>query len=63
MTDALAEWFLTRHETKQKPWRSLAGRLLRKNGEAELTAYLEQLRDKKELKNDDVTLGIVGPLS
>lgn len=62
MTDALAEWFLVRNEAKRKPWQSLCYRLMRKNGAAELTAYLEQLRDHKELKNDDVTLGIVGPL-
>jgi len=63
MTDALAEWFLVRHKAKRKPWRSLAGRLLGKNGAVELAAYMKQIRDKKELKNDDVTLGIVGPLS
>ncbi len=62
MTDALAEWFLARNEAKRRPWQSLSYRLQRKNGAAELTAYLEQLRDHRELKNDDVTLGIVGPL-
>lgn len=61
-TDALAQWFLARHEAGKQPWRSLAWRLGQKDGEAELTAYLEQLRDKKELRNDDVTLGIIGPL-
>lgn len=63
MTDALAQWFLARHEEKRKPWRSLLWRLTQKNGEAELTAYLEKLRDGKELKNDDVTLTAIGPLT
>lgn len=54
MTDALAEWFLQRHERQRKPWESLWRRLIEPNGA--LTAYIEQLRRRKELKNDDVTL-------
>lgn len=54
MTDALAEWFLQRHEQERRPWDSLQRRLAEPNGL--LTAYIGQLRSQKELKNDDVTL-------
>lgn len=54
MTDALAEWFLHRQERQRQPWESLRRRLTEPNGA--LTAYLEQLRRRQELKNDDVTL-------
>jgi len=54
MTDALAEWFLHRHEQQRRPWESLHRRLAEPNGS--LTAYIERLRSQKELKNDDVTL-------
>jgi len=59
MSDALAEWFLRRHEHQRKPWDSLDGRLVEPNGTAALTAYVEQLRGKEELNNDDVTLLII----
>jgi hypothetical protein len=56
MTDALAQWFLRRNEGKQNPWQSLNRRLAEPKAGELLTAYIEQLRDQKELKNDDVTL-------
>jgi hypothetical protein len=54
MTDALAEWFLRRHERQGKPWQALARRLA--TSDAALTRFVERLRKKNELKNDDVTL-------
>jgi hypothetical protein len=56
MTDALAEWFLKRHEEKRAPWQSLLRRLAEPKPTAALTSYVEQLRKNQELKNDDVTL-------
>ncbi len=56
MTDALAQWFLRRHEKAMRPWVSLVKRLAEPNADAVLTEYVEKLRDKDELRNDDVTL-------
>ena len=56
MTDAVAEWFLRRHEDRQMPWQSLLRRWKEPNAAAVLTAYVEQLRKQKEMKNDDVTV-------
>lgn len=61
MTDAFAQWFLTRHAGARKPWQSLTKRLA-EAAEQPLAAYVEQLRDRKEIKNDDVTLVVIGPL-
>src|SRR5207253_1077987 len=55
MTDALAQWFLAQVEGGHRPW----GALLRRDT-VELTAFLDELRDRKELRNDDVTLVVVG---
>jgi len=60
MTDAIAQWFLTRHAGKRAPWQSLARRL--SGSDAALVAYVEDLRDRKEMRNDDVTLVVVSPL-
>jgi hypothetical protein len=57
MTDALAEWFLRRHEKQHKPWQSLVRCLDQAN--AGLTGFVEQLRNEKEIKNDDVTLLVI----
>jgi hypothetical protein len=59
MTDALAEWFLKRHEEKRKPWQSLLRRLAEANPSAALAAYVGKLRQERELKNDDVTLVVI----
>jgi hypothetical protein len=59
MTDALAEWFLKRHEEQRKPWESLLRRLDEPKSIVALTGYVEQLRRQRELNNDDVTLLVV----
>jgi hypothetical protein len=49
-TDAIAQWFLLRHEQKARPWDELS---------AEETAFCDWVqarRDDDSLKNDDVTL-------
>jgi Protein phosphatase 2C len=54
MTDALAEWFLRRHEERRKPWRALARHLCGRG--TGLEGFVKRLRDAKGIKNDDVTL-------
>ena len=48
-TDALAQWFLSRHEKKSRPWDELPP-------ESEFRAWVQARRDESALKNDDVTL-------
>jgi hypothetical protein len=59
MTDALAQWFLTRVEGGGKPWFALEP-LLNCPGEEEaraaFAAWIEGLRTERQLRNDDVTL-------
>jgi protein phosphatase 2C-like protein len=59
MTDALAQWFFQRHEQKRKPWDSLLRRLAEPNPTAAMKGYVEQLRSRKEMTNDDVTLLLI----
>lgn len=48
-TDALAQWFLRRHEEGQQPWCDLpAG--------ANFAAFVAEQRAQRRLRNDDVTL-------
>jgi hypothetical protein len=50
-TDALAQYFLSRFETRrERPWHNLP------KSQAELDTWLKQKRDSGEMKNDDVTL-------
>jgi hypothetical protein len=55
MTDALAQWFLTKDEAGRRPWEELHG--LR--AEDQFARWLEKLRAARELRNDDVTLLLV----
>jgi hypothetical protein len=58
-TDALAQWFLRQVEAGGKPWEVLESLL----GESDVStagkAWIEQLRDQHEIRNDDVTLIMV----
>jgi len=56
MTDALAEWFLRRHETQRRPWHSLKRRLAEPKADVAIMNYFQDLRKQNEMKNDDVTL-------
>jgi hypothetical protein len=49
-TDALAQWFLSCHEKKARPWDELS------LSESEFGAWVQARRDDDTLKNDDVTL-------
>lgn len=56
MTDAVAEWFLRCHENRQMPQQALLRMWAEPDAVAELTAYVEHLRQQKEMRNDDVTV-------
>ncbi|MCB0827108.1 MAG: protein phosphatase 2C domain-containing protein [Armatimonadetes bacterium] len=59
MTDALAQWFLVRAEQENQPWLTLKQFI----GQSALPLFSDQfekwvneMRDAKEMRNDDVTL-------
>jgi hypothetical protein len=52
MTDALAQWFLLSFEAGHRPWRPLE----RITTADEFAAFVAKRRDRRKLRNDDVTL-------
>jgi hypothetical protein len=56
MTDALAQWFLRQAEADHQPWEALEDLLAAPGPAAAFAAWVEQLWDAHELRNDDVTL-------
>jgi hypothetical protein len=62
MTDALAQWFLLRCESKRRPWEELGRVLADQDPERAFTAWVEEQRDTDQLRNDDVTLLALGPI-
>jgi len=56
MTDALASWFLQQHENGAKPWEKIGEKAIEKTG---FTDWVEELRENKLIRNDDVTLTIL----
>jgi hypothetical protein len=57
MTDALARWFLREVEAGRRPWAELAALRLDSRPEpAAFAAWVEWLRVRRNLGNDDVTL-------
>jgi hypothetical protein len=56
MTDALAQWFLRRVEAGHRPWRAVE----RLQSDEDFAKWVEKLRDREGLRNDDVTLLAVG---
>lgn len=55
MTDALSEWFLRSLEKGRIPWEEIE-----RNVEDDVFSdWIDLLRDSKEIKNDDVSLGII----
>lgn len=55
-TDALACWFLSEHERKERPWNILLGFTEDSNPYELFKAWADKLRLSSEMKNDDVTL-------
>lgn len=53
VTDALAQWFLADYERGEKPWIAFDYGI---SGDAELDLFVTEVRERRSLKNDDVTL-------
>ena len=56
MTDALAYWFLHTHESGGDPWEPVALALAAEEPEAAFAEWITELREREQLRNDDVTL-------
>jgi hypothetical protein len=56
MTDALASWFFQEHEHESKPWEIIGERVA---DQSSFSDWIEQLRENKLMRNDDVTLMIL----
>ena len=54
MTDALAQWFLSRCENGERPWEAVAALSAAAQPEDAFTAWIEELRTQDGLRNDDV---------
>jgi hypothetical protein len=55
MTDALAQWFLRAAEGSEKPWNTLQA-LAEIGCQQGFEEWIATLRDRRLLRNDDVTL-------
>jgi hypothetical protein len=56
MTDALAQWFLRQVECGGRPWESLEPLLANPEDDGSFSTWIAGLRDRQEIRNDDVTL-------
>jgi hypothetical protein len=56
MTDALAQWFLARDEQKKRPWSDLQAIVTAAEPVAAFVKWIDDQRDRTDLRNDDVTL-------
>jgi len=59
MTDALAHWFLRRHEAGDRPWQELAPFAAGPEANAAFAEWVEGRRRSDGLRNDDVTLALI----
>jgi hypothetical protein len=59
MTDALAQWFLRRHEQEAAPADVVAALLAESDAQAAFADWVEQRRSGEGMRNDDVTLVVV----
>lgn len=60
MTDALAQWCLTEHEAGRSPWTDLEEHFSSSVSDEAFSTWIDDLRDTKRLRNDDVTLMAIG---
>jgi hypothetical protein len=58
-TDALAAWIFKKKDAGEKPWKHLANILNFENYKMDFENWLNNQRESKEIKNDDVTLLIL----
>lgn len=56
LTDALAQWALRQSEEDREPWDELGPLFAAENPQQAFTVWIEEQRDRHELRNDDVTL-------
>ncbi len=56
MTDALALWFIQQKEAGHKPWKELDSLLNEPDPERAFTGWVETMRSRQQIRNDDVTL-------
>jgi len=56
MTDALASWFFQVYERGEKPWEIIEERVI---DQSCFSTWVEELRENKQMRNDDVTLMIL----
>ncbi len=56
MTDALAQWFLQTHESGGDPWEAVALVLAEEDPQSAFADWIAWLRERDNLRNDDVTL-------
>jgi hypothetical protein len=63
MTDALAQWFLSRIEQCQKPLADVAALLAQTDPQAAFPGWIDERRREQGLHNDDVTLLVIDPVS
>jgi hypothetical protein len=59
LTDALAQWFLETYEAEGKPWEQTASIREATNPQERFRDWIEELREKQLLRDDDVTMLIV----
>ncbi len=59
MTDALAHWCLAEHEAAKNPWSEMELLPASRRPQDSFTAWIEGLRDERNLDNDDVTLLVI----
>jgi hypothetical protein len=59
MTDALAQWFLAETERGRQPWCVIEERQRSQSRTEALASWVEELRDRGSLRNDDVTLLVI----
>ncbi len=56
-TDALSEWILRQCESQSRPWQTLFAQLAESTDS--FSAWIEDLRDRRQIRNDDITLVII----
>jgi hypothetical protein len=56
MTDALASWFFQEYEKEGRPWEIIGENAI---DNSSFTNWVEQLRENKIMRNDDVTLMVL----
>jgi hypothetical protein len=59
MTDALAQWSLREHEDGRDPWGEIVAILTQPEPQQRFSAWIDQLRLARQLRNDDVTLMVI----